>query len=238
MMNKILNLTLLICIIGFSQNVEEIIAKIENNQAKIKDLTAEVEIETSIQGKAEPLIQTMKIWQSKDETGNPITRTEFEMPEARGQKQEKVIMIMTNDSVITKKGKTVSRLPLTAQMGAERKQSQMNADMFKEAKSVKILQADGNIVVLELIPKETEGIKLFDKAEITVDTERGVITSQKVFTPMGMIRSEMKYWSIGEGEKRIWVLKEMKTITQYGITVMRYKNIKLNKGIKKEKFEL
>ncbi|MEO0129820.1 MAG: hypothetical protein ABIL02_06240 [candidate division WOR-3 bacterium] len=244
-MRRILDLSLMLCIFSFGQDVQEIISKIESNQAKIVDLEADVEVETSIQGRAESLVQTMKIWQAKDENGNAITRTEFEIPEARGQKQEKVIMIMTNDSAITKKGKTVSRLPLTAQANIEARFE----GILKSAKSIKILKQEGNVAVLEVVPRETEGVNpirnnisngagLFDKAEITVDIERGVIISQKLFTPMGVIKTETEYGSIGEGEKKIWVLKEMRTITQYGITTMRYKNVEVNKGIDKRKFEL
>lgn len=241
---KILNylkfLTLLF-VFGFSQSVEEIINKIESNQTKITDLEAEIEIETSIQGKSEPLVQTIKIWQGKDEKGNPVTKTEMMIPTQKGEK-EKVIMVMTKDSMITKRGNVVNRLPVQGQINTEGKSPQINTDMFKDAKEVKILRREGNTAVLEIVPNETEGIKIFDKAEIAVDAEKGVITSQKLFTPTGVIRTEMNYERQGDrgtgGQGVIWVLKEMKTITQYGMTVMRYKNIKVNKGIDKKKFEL
>ena len=239
--------TLTLCLFGFSQDAQGIINKIEANQAKIVDLEAEVEIETSIQGKSEPLVQTMKIWQVKDEKGNPLTRTEFMIQDTGYKMQDKkVIMIMTKDSVFTKRGNTVSRLPLTAQMNTKNNELRLNMDFLKNGENIKILKQEGNVAVLEIIPNETEGIKVFDKAEITVDTEKGVITSQKLFTPMGVIKTEMEYerqgdremGRQGDREKKIWVLKEMKTITQYGVTTMRYKNVKVNKGIKKEKFRL
>ena len=256
--------TLTLCLFGFSQDAQEIIAKIESNQAKIIDLEAEVEIETSIQGKSEPLIQTMKIWQAKDEKRNPITRTEFfvgqeDLETRRGEtmgpgdkekRKEKVIMVITGDSIITKRGEVKTQMPILNQVQDKSQmndQFQMtNGKFFDNLKEAKILRRNGTIAVLEIIPNETEGIKVFDKAEITVDTEKGVITSQKLFTPMGVIKTEMEYerqgdremGRQGDREKKIWVLKEMKTITQYGVTTMRYKNVKVNKGIKKEKFRL
>lgn len=242
---KILNclrfLTLLF-VFGFSQNAHEIIAKIETNQSKIIDLEAEVEIETSIQGQAEPMMQTMKIWQAKDEKENTITRTEFMLQDNnRNQTPEKVIMVMTEDSVCVKKGNNVSRLPLKLAANTKGKIPDINVDIFENAKSVKVLRQEGNNTVIEVIPEEMGDVKIFNKAEITVDTEKGIITSQKLFTPMGVIKSEMEYERHGETEKGgngVWVLKQIKTITQYGVTTMRYKNVKVNKGINKEMFKL
>jgi outer membrane lipoprotein-sorting protein len=151
---------------------------------------------------------------------------------------KKVIMIMTKDSVFTKRGNTVSRLPLTAQMNTENNELWLNMDFLKNGENIKILKQEGNVAVLEIIPKETEEIKIFDKAEITVDTEKGVITSQKLFTPMGVVKTEMEYEKLEVGSEKLEVLKEMKTITQYGVTTMRYKNVKINKGISKKKFKL
>ncbi|MEO0138112.1 MAG: hypothetical protein ABIL40_08545, partial [candidate division WOR-3 bacterium] len=88
-MGKILGVSLIFCIFFFGHDAQETIRKIESNQAKITDLEADIEIETSIQGRAEWLVQVMKIWQAKDGEGNVITRTEFFVRNGEGEKRGK-----------------------------------------------------------------------------------------------------------------------------------------------------
>jgi len=91
-------------------------------------------------------------------------------------------------------------------------------------------------VVLKVIPEKKD--PMVQKMEMTVDMNKGVVTSQKMFSNYGTTRMDMEYENI----QGAWVIKKINMtiptpMGKAGKMTIEYKNMKVNQGIKDEMFE-
>jgi outer membrane lipoprotein-sorting protein len=245
---------LFISINSYAVTVDEIIEKLEENQEKIEDITADVVMEISVAGKT--TIQEMQMWSKQD-------KTKIEVEEVKSEK----LTPLENDSLTGQEGKSETELPMTVIMDADKmtiKQAgkELQVIDLKEVKDkrkaipqtppgltlqkgmgellrksdVTITREEGNEITLSVIPEESN--PLMQKLDMVVDMEKGVITQQKMYSNMGMSFCSMEY----EKKDEIWVLKKFtmtSNLGQMGISTIKaeYKNVEVNKGIKDKMFK-
>lgn len=244
-------LTYLVSLIPFifvmhisAATIDEIIEKLEENQEKTEDISADVVMEIDVAGRV--IVQESKMW-SKGE------KTRIEIKKVQNEK----LTPLENDSLTGQEGKTETTFPMTIIMGAD-KMTIRQADRLKtedhrpkttdlialngkmgdflRKSEVTIIKEEGNEVTLSVIPEEAN--PLMQKLDMVVDMERGVITQQKMYSNMGISFCRMEY----ESKHDVWVLKKFtmtSNLGQMGTSTVKaeYKNVKINKGIEDEMFE-
>jgi len=222
------NLFSLIVLVTFAlfsstKTIDDISKILQKNAGRVQDMQADVVMEMDL-GKAGTKTQRMKIWvKGKD-------KIKMEM--------EKQTMIMNGDKMMmdTPQGKRVINQPTTKGMPPGINLQQGIGDFFKE-NSGKIVSQGRNKAVIKLIPKDKN--PMMSKIEMTVDTKRGVITEQRMYSNYGTTKMRMEYKNIGG----IWVISSIDMIVptpqgKVGRMKIRYKNIKINKGISDKMFKI
>jgi len=221
--STVLFLFLSFSLFSSTKTIDEITEVLQKNAGKVQDMQAEVVMEMDL-GKAGTKTQRMKIWmKGKD-------KIKMEM--------EKQTMIMNGDKMMmdTSQGKRVINQPTTKGMPPGINLQQGIGDFFKE-NSGKIISQGRNKAVIELIPKDKN--PMMNKIEMTVDTKRGVITEQRMYSNYGTTKMRMKYKNIGG----IWVISSIDMIVptpqgKVGRMKIEYKNIRINKGLSDKMFEI
>jgi outer membrane lipoprotein-sorting protein len=212
----------------------EIIEKLEENQGKIQDISADVVMEIDAAGRV--LVRETKMWREGDKTRIDLVKSEKSLPmtviidvdkmtiRQEGEKPRVIDMKEVKD-----KGKDI---PQTAP-GME---LQKGMGEFLRNSDVTIVKEEGNEINLSVIPEESN--PLMQKLDMVVDMEKGVITQQKMYSNMGISFCSMEY----EKKDNIWVLKRFTMTSNLGQmgtsrVTAEYENVKINKGIEDGVFE-
>jgi outer membrane lipoprotein-sorting protein len=229
--------------------VDEIIEKLEENQEKIEDITADVVMRVSVAGKIRS--QEVKMWCK----GDKKMRTEFVSSEGFTANELKALptaLIMNGSKMSIKKDDKTS---LVIDMEIQNKENiiknylpksqspipgigfQKGISDFLKSSEVSIEEEEGSKIKLLVIPKESDPI--MQKSYLVVDMEKGVVNQFKMYSNLGSSFINMEYVR----EKGIWVLKKFKLTSSLGLMgtsklETNYKNIELNKGIDNKKFEI
>jgi len=219
--------------------VENVIARLEFNQNKIKDMSAEVKMDITVAGKK--TMQEMNLW-SKDEkmkiemvnTDRPMTviMDTQKMSIKQAGKEPQVIDMK---KVTEEKGKTVKG-KVQNSITPPGMDLQKGMGEFLRKSDVSIMKEEGNKITLSVIPEESN--PLMQKLDMVIDIEKGVITQQKMYSNMGVSFCKMEY----EKKDNVWVLKKFtmtSNLGQMGTSTVKaeYKNVKINEGIDDEVFK-
>jgi outer membrane lipoprotein-sorting protein len=210
--------------------MDDIIRKLEENIAKIKDMEADVEVRADI-GKGTQFTQSMKVLSkgaakvrmvslSPEKQTIILNGTKMQIEDSKGEKK----VIDRNSISIQGRAQTVDVKDMNAQRSIAR---------FLKDGNARITGANGSIYTLEVIPGKQDRNPLMQKAELSVDHKRGVITSQKLYSNMGVTVTDISYTKIGN----TWVMSRTVVTTPVGFSgetatmTMDYNNIEINKGI-------
>jgi outer membrane lipoprotein-sorting protein len=213
--------------ISYAVTVDEIIAKLEENQEKIKDMSADVVMEIDVAGKV--VKQETKMWSKGEKTKIKMVNTEHPMTVIMGadkmtiKQAGKEPQMIDTKKISEGKEKAISQTPLG--MDFPRGMGE-----FLRKSNVTITKEKGNEINLSVIPEESN--PLMQKLDMVVDMARGIVKQQKMYSNMGISLSRMEY----EKEDEVWVLKRLTTVSNFGkmgtsTTKAEYNNIRINKGI-------
>ncbi len=222
--------------------VNDIIQKLEKNADKVKDMQADVEIKITFEGKGTSpemnRTQVMKLYTK----GKDKMRMEMQTPTEQTIIMNKSKMLMEySDPMSTKGEKTrqiIDRDSMPNLQSMSTPTVDLNttfADMLKKS-DTKIISSSGDFCTFSVIP-ENAG-PLMQKVELTIDSKKGIITKQKMFSNLGVSVMNMQYQKVGD----IWILSQINMTSPVGATgekmkmVSTYKNIKINKGVSESKF--
>ncbi len=260
-MKKLIFITLLIVsVLVYADEVDDVIAALQNNIDKVQDMQCDVEMSIDM-GDMGTQRQTMKMWSK----GRDKMRMEMNAPAvpmspstmSRGPSSGKMTMIMNGDKMImdTPEGKKTlsagsSASPLSpGQAASPGMNLQQDFGEFLKKNKVSIVSGKKSFiknllsrgetpkeVVLEVIPEDKD--PMIQKMEMTVDMERAVITKQKMFSNYGTTKMDMEYENI----KGAWVIKRINMtiptpIGKTGKMTIEYENLKVNQGIGDDMFE-
>ncbi len=260
-------LLLFVTVSVYATEVDDVVAALQKNIDKVQDMECKIEMSVDI-GEMGTQRQSMKMWsKGKDKMRMEMNAPAAPAmsPSAMGQSAPsgKMTMIMNGDKMIMESGgekKVLNRPASAATPGAVQSPTSLpsgidlqqdfgeflkknKVSVVSEKKSFvqKLLSRGASSetpekVVLEVIPEDKD--PMVQKIEMTVDMNKGVVTSQRMFSNYGTTKMNMEYENINSA----WVLKRinMTIPTPMGKTgkmTIEYKNVKLNQGIRDEMFE-
>ena len=225
-----------------TKSIDDITKILQKNADKVKDMSCEV-VMTMDLGKEGTKTQTMKMWmKGKDKM---MMRYSSEGIGYSG-KEGKNTVIINGDKMMmeTPQGKqVVNRTTSDSLQPTGNKATppginlQKNAaDFFKE-NNAKIISQGRNKAVIEIIPKDKN--PMTQKIEMVIDTKRGLITQQRMYSNYGTTKMKMKYKKVGDA----WVLSSIQMTVptpmgKVGRMKIEYKNIKVNQGISDNMFKI
>ena len=247
--------------------VDDVISALQKNIDKVQDMQCSVEMSIDM-GDMGTQRQSMKMWsKGKDkmrmEMSAPAGLPMSPSPMGQGAPSGKMTMIMNGDKMVVESGgeKQVidhSASAATHGMGqspaslAPGMDLQQDMGEFLKKNKVTVISGKksliGNLmskvssseapekVVLEVIPEKKD--PMVQKMEMTVDMNKGVITSQKMFSNYGTTKMNMEYENI----KGAWIIKRINMTVptpmgKSGKMTIEYKNVKVNQGISDRLFE-
>ncbi|MFA5034029.1 MAG: hypothetical protein WC614_13560 [bacterium] len=241
-MGKIIKTICIFAILSFSTfanavTIDDIAKKLENNVNKIKDMQADVEMKTDV-GEGENIVQKMQIVSKGMDKAKVVSTAPQKQTIIMNNKKMQIESFDGKKTVINKDSLLQGQTPLmsTNDMNLQRG----IVDFLKDGKS-KILNSNGNIYTLEIIPSEKDKNPLMGKVELQIDYAKGLVMNQKIYSNMGIIITDISYKKIGN----IWTISEVKTISPVSFgknktatIIMRYNNVKINQNVTDKVFAI
>lgn len=217
--------------------IQEILAKVKDNQGKIKDMQAEViTVIRSEIGQKKTMEQKGKMWIK----GADKTKMEITSP-------IKQISITSGDKMIVVNPETGQKYVQDLKMLRKKTgQVDFGSNPMDQTKALayfnlKLKKAGGLLGprenIIEGTPREKN--KFLGKVNFIIDAGRNLPTKIEIYNPQGSLvsSSDIEYIKI----KDIWVIEKNKTIVKMPNgkmdVEMKFQNIKLNEGIADSVFE-
>lgn len=238
-MNKKLSLLLLV-LFAFSMTafaadpkITEIVAKMRENQTKVKDMKANITtiVKSDMKG-AKNIEQNGSIMVK----GTDKSRMEMTQPVNQITITNKDKMMMVNQETGQKYTQDLAKL--RKQMGRDDVgQSPMDQTKILDYFNL-TMEQKGKDCIITGVPKEKN--KVMGKIRFYVDSDRYVPTKMEIYSPQGKIISttKLEYQKI----KDIWVVSNNSSqITVPGGSMqveMKFENVKVNEGIDEKNFEI
>ncbi len=224
-----------------TKSINDITKILQKNADKVKDMSCEV-VMTMDLGKEGTRTQTMKMWMKGKDKIKMLTA--FRQPlTAEGKKN---VVIINGDKMMmeTPQGKQVINRTTSESLQPTGNKAtppgvnlQKNAAEFFKENNAKIISQGRNKAVIEIIPKDKN--PMTQKIEMVIDTKRGLITQQRMYSNYGTTKMKMKYKKIGDA----WILSSIQMTVptpmgKVGRMKIEYKNIKVNQGISDNMFKI
>ena len=208
------------------KSIDEITRVMQRNADKVKDMMCEV-VMTMDLGKGGRRTQTMRLWmKGKDKItmeygGNKIIIN-----------GDKMLMDTPQGERVINRDTQGAENPAPPGVDLQKRAG----DFFKE-NNAKVVSQRRDKAVIEIIPKDKN--PMMNRIRMVIDTERGLITEQRMYSNYGTTKMEMKYKKIGDA----WVLSEIEMVVptpqgRAGRMKVEYKNIRINQGISDKFFEI
>ncbi|MFA5033914.1 MAG: hypothetical protein WC614_12980 [bacterium] len=240
-MKKTIKTICIFAILSFSTfasavTIDDISQKLEQNIAKIKDMQADIEIKTNMDA-GKQVVKKMQILSKGTDKIKVTTIAPQKQAIIFNDKKMQIEDSNGKKTIINKD--SLSQGQLQAMSPKDMNPQRSITNFLKDGKS-KIINSNGNIYTLEIIPNEKDKNPLMEKAELQVDYAKGLIINQKLYSNMGISITDISYKKIGN----TWVMNKMEVTTPMGLTgksamiTVNYDNIKVNQGISDKIFTI
>lgn len=222
-------ITIIIPAIAKGSSIEEILKCLKKNSNAIKDIQMEVVMSIDMpSGKKEQLMKFYAMGEDK-------MRVEIISP-------QRSVFITNGDKIYIEAGGKSFTYDRTKE-GIRKNQNNLyfynnnEAEALIKNSKTRIIYEDDKNCKIEIIPNKFDPFT--QRIEMTIDKKRGVITKQLIYTPLGVVRMNMKYKEING----VWVTENMDMWVplpggKHSHIHAEYKNIKLNRGLKRTLFEI